>query len=586
MSEFIFYDISCTSLDITKKSKINEEQLIENTNFERKKIDALFTQEEVALSIIKELFKVEENYPNIKITDVYNIELNNFCSKFPDTYLKLILDKDYYPILTPDISLNPPIDPIYMYEMLSHPDLDVRNMSKIRNINYIISRVKTFLEDYNLECKLNPDITNTMLSLLKNNNYRMKVTTPLINTNDNITKPLPKNSGLGYGGKVSTWDVNAYLNNLVRIKESNEILLDSIYLFLESNKENKDINEIHERFSLNTFWIDLLEKYEVTENKYFTSIKNILYIMNYLNLKIKIPFLNMFITAHDGNKDELINIINQYINNILIKEETAEQNANDEYVTKLQPLQSDMYPYVNTKKHNFVDDVGKHNGFNSTIASRIIPKQYQIISKSLPLTSTHAIFFRQDEDHINLFKFAVIPNEDTPYKYGVFVFDVFLPIDFPNCPPVVNHTTSRKNNFRFNPNLYSNGYVCLSLLGTWSGQSQSERWIPPNSDGTGSTLYQVIMSISAMVFSEEPWFNEPGRESQIGNATTNTYAQSYNKDIIDGTINYAIINQLKYPEEGFEDVIKEHFRLKKDNIIAYLKGLKKDNELKLFESLV
>jgi hypothetical protein len=47
-----------------------------------------------------------------------------------------------------------------------------------------------------------------------------------------------------------------------------------------------------------------------------------------------------------------------------------------------------------------------------------------------------------------------------------------------------------------------------------------------------------------------------------------------------------IINQLKYPEEGFEDVIKEHFRLKKTKIIEYLRDLKKDNELKLFESLV
>ena len=173
MSEFIFYTLVNGPLDQAKKTKINEELLMETVNYRRKKSDAFFCEGEVASSIIKELYKVEEKYENIEIIDVYNLELNNFSSKFPELKLKLTLDKDYYPMLTPDISLTPPIDPIYMYEMLSHPDLDVRNTNKIRNINYIISRVASFLEDYNLDCKLNHDITNNMLLLLKNNNYRM-----------------------------------------------------------------------------------------------------------------------------------------------------------------------------------------------------------------------------------------------------------------------------------------------------------------------------------------------------------------------------------------------------------------------------
>ena len=46
--------------------------------------------------------------------------------------------------------------------------------------------------------------------------------------------------------------------------------------------------------------------------------------------------------------------------------------------------------------------------------------------------------------------------------------------DYPNQPPKVQFLTfcdcdKGGEAVRFNPNLYDDGYVCLSLLGTWSG---------------------------------------------------------------------------------------------------------------------
>ena len=35
---------------------------------------------------------------------------------------------------------------------------------------------------------------------------------------------------------------------------------------------------------------------------------------------------------------------------------------------------------------------------------------------------------------------------------------------------------------RFNPNLYADGKVCLSLLGTWHGGDSSEKWNPLQSN--------------------------------------------------------------------------------------------------------
>ena len=61
---------------------------------------------------------------------------------------------------------------------------------------------------------------------------------------------------------------------------------------------------------------------------------------------------------------------------------------------------------------------------------------------------------------------------NTPYEDGLFFFDVQLPANFPNSPPVFHYISFC--NERLNPNLYEDGKVCVSLLGTWTGKV----WIP------------------------------------------------------------------------------------------------------------
>jgi ubiquitin-conjugating enzyme E2 O len=60
----------------------------------------------------------------------------------------------------------------------------------------------------------------------------------------------------------------------------------------------------------------------------------------------------------------------------------------------------------------------------------------------------------------------------TPYSDGLFFFDIQLPSDYPEVPPRVYY---HAHGDRLNPNLYENGKVCLSLLGTWAGSSV-ESW--------------------------------------------------------------------------------------------------------------
>jgi len=90
---------------------------------------------------------------------------------------------------------------------------------------------------------------------------------------------------------------------------------------------------------------------------------------------------------------------------------------------------------------------------------------------------------------------------DTPYEGGFFLFDVQIPAEYPYQPPVVTMLTTGGGRVRFNPNLYANGTVCLSILGTWNGPS----WSPAQWIGS------VLLSIQSLLC-ENPYFNEPGYE--------------------------------------------------------------------------
>lgn len=112
-----------------------------------------------------------------------------------------------------------------------------------------------------------------------------------------------------------------------------------------------------------------------------------------------------------------------------------------------------------------------------------------------------------------------------------------------------------------NYNRYSCGKVCLSLLGTWRGNA-SENWDPKI-----STLLQVFMSLQAIIMSEEVYFNEPGFEGEAGTEEGERKNEAYSNIVRYCNIKYAMIGAIKQPTPGFENVIKYHFFLKKDEIL-------------------
>ena len=81
------------------------------------------------------------------------------------------------------------------------------------------------------------------------------------------------------------------------------------------------------------------------------------------------------------------------------------------------------------------------------------------------LTGIYAYF---NEEDIYKAKAMIIGPEDTPYSGGFYFFDIEFPKNYPLYPPKVTFMTI-DTRIRFNPNLYINGKVCVSILGTWQG---------------------------------------------------------------------------------------------------------------------
>ena len=159
-------------------------------------------------------------------------------------------------------------------------------------------------------------------------------------------------------------------------------------------------------------------------------------------------------------------------------------------------------------------------------------------------------------------KCVIMGSAGTPYAHGAFVCDIYFDDGYPDGPPKINLSTTGGGLIRFNPNLYNCGKVCLSLLGTWRGSS-TENWNPKV-----STLLQVILSIQAIIMSNEVYFNEPNYEHLMGTDQGEKLNNGYANIVRYGTLKYAIIEQLKKPTHGFEDVIRRNFFLKKDMILA------------------
>lgn len=138
---------------------------------------------------------------------------------------------------------------------------------------------------------------------------------------------------------------------------------------------------------------------------------------------------------------------------------------------------------------------------SSSASMRRIAKEHKILRTSLPAN----IFVRTWESRLDLLRVLIIGPEDTPYEYAPFIIDFYLSSDYPQYAPEAFFHSWTNGNGPVNPNLYEDGKICLSLLGTWHADERNESWSPGK-----STLLQVLVSILGLVLVKDPYYNEAG----------------------------------------------------------------------------
>lgn len=223
------------------------------------------------------------------------------------------------------------------------------------------------------------------------------------------------------------------------------------------------------------------------------------------------------------------------------------------YKKALRPLQFNEVCLLPT--HYFRHNVAKSEALMlNKRRARAISEEMTQLNTILPLEWDSSIFLRMDEQRPDVLRALIIGPQGTPYENGVFLFDLLLEESYPDTPPKVQFLTTGGGTVRFNPNLYNNGKVCLSLLGTWTG---------PGWKAGQSSILQVLVSIQGLILVTDPYFNEPGSEGW-GNRRD---ADAYLHDQRLNTVRFSMLPALRFPDPLFVPVIHTHFRLKAPYIL-------------------
>ena len=399
------------------------------------------------------------------------------------------------------------------------------------------------------------------------------------------------NHGVGYGNNsakyTESWNIDKYraiqdernteLNNIISLIQD-----DIMTLLIEQN-----INDCYDIIANSCLFTSINNTLKHTtllelDEQNFMMILNILHSLSQYSI-----FNTLFTMLHDSiklinnqfniiakkidNNDKLYTLVltyhpliqhlYQHVSNITISNitisnisESKSESLEEQYIKIMKDLQLiELDDIVNFSLTYKVESVQRGT------VQRIIQEMTTLMS-SLPLSLSSSIWIRTSSNNILTCQALISGPDDTPYSGGLYLFDILFSNNYPNTSPKVILQTTGYGTVRFNPNLYNCGKVCLSLLGTWSGH-ESEKWNPQI-----STLLQVLVSISSLILVAEPYFNEPGYQNSQGTPNGDKYSLDYNKNIRKQNVRYGMIEHLKNPPIGFEDVVHNHFMIQKDII--------------------
>ncbi len=567
--------------------------------------------------ILSEIEKVNSNmdYPhyiycnNDNIMDlsfrfVYNegelgSKLKSIFEKFGYNYFEINFKlHELYPFMPPDINyIKPKIDTLLISNIYNLDIWDVNSWNYAIPFDWIISNLGKALEPHFNKYL---DINNTPYNLIELNIIRLNYISKIkdedlmidfkvmkFNKEDNKSKEVVWKSGTGFGygsinySTVNNWDISKYINIIQKNNDEIVKILIDINQYLLSSDLSNDLSNHQLLYNFILHKINGINLLNFNNN--IQIYKHLIEIVDTLSKKSieTIDSFNNFIKLFTQNISKLIdefkmlltnNIEDTYIcvylhyidvfdkyNSLNIIEKTIINNKDlqEEYI---EMVKSNLFDSIDLNKtHRYY--LKKNEPLSPKSIMRIM-SELASLKNDLPVSWGSSVILRMVESNSNLISFIIVGPKDTPYHNGLFEFHAYFPDGYPNKIPLVNINTTDNGRVRFNPNLYACGKVCLSLLGTWSGE-KGESWIPEI-----STFFQVIISIQSLILVDNPYFNEPAYETTFNTEAGKKANTDYNDNIRYETVRVAMIGMLKNKPESYENFIEQHFKLKKDEILS------------------
>jgi len=545
-----------------------------------------------------------------------NVEIKQMKEKFGYDYVSfnIYFHDVYFPYYPPQVEVIRPIfKDLLNYRISQMKIFKQEYWSPAWDITKIISKIRKVIKKYGKidmdnifnSCHVSQTIATIENMINSISSFSTNLHTEEIDDDEQMTNWFQQSTdsqgkkiidtGIGYtkSGEAS-WDITVYVD-VMKTKQA-ELCSTLGKIINEMDTNSDEIIEYIKQSHLMSFIIqqisfcsiiNLIENEELYD-KYF---KLILLFGNYCNwpeslgelfVKLKTGLEKMIELEKAEKTNSFIKkIIDILENQILIHykkiietsatlmEVDKQKDDKNDYVTQMEEYKFAICDFAPSEKKAKIEQ-GDWSKAIKRITSEII------LVQDIPLHQDSCIFIRVDEKYNMAMQFMITGPVGTPYEYGCYVFNVLFPSDYPQHPPAVSFISNGGK--RLNPNLYDNGHICLSILGTYSGpqRATSEQW---NSET--STIMQIILSIQSQILTFEPWFNEPGRDSyrdtDDGRKQNDNYVNSIRPYILKHAILDFLVTPEKYPE--FADAIKLHFKLKKNDIIAMLEKIDDASEL-------
>lgn len=582
----------------------------EEIDHERKESNMINTHPE-NLVWIKQVFKwmkhnEKDNKKYFVIWDNYNplsctfILLKNQVDNIGSFSLTVSNKEPYFPYSPPTIIwIEPQLNFIDSFAVKYIESLREDNwnicqqlddvVNKIHNYIIELENIKyeydTILVDYLYQIS---EISGIYPSTIKSDLPKLGVLYTNTNTNEQ------KYKGVGYSqGNIEEWDIEKWENK----KNDTDIILQQMYNHLiNSEITNTDIENI--KYSALIPYLDRLIKNTSLQelNKDYDKYLLVYKIGDWIYEKIGFSILHeslkklsneirdiqIHINKSSIDKKEIYKLKDYEIQILEMTEiydyceQKTEQTEKQNFNSIMKPLQTNIvedFKFHSFKKKEFTP-------LNQNKWFRRLFTEWKDLDKSLPIDEDGSVFIRWGAEggEAQLFKILIFPSLSTPYGGGAYEFDMYIPPDYPNSHPSMKFLTTGGGTVRFNPNLYNCGKICLSLLGTWSG----EKWNPKISN-----IYQVCVSILGLIFVEDPYFNEPGYQNSQGTEKGNKASINYNDNIRIQNIKYGIINMINNPPEEFKEVIKNYYQFRMKDIKNNIsKWIEESNNPRILEKLL